>query len=289
MVAVAVIGSAVVGAGATIGASQTAASAEKSAASQAASVQENAAAQSNSLISGMFNTVQGELSPYISAGLGAVPGLDAAIQTGTTASNYINDNLSSLIAPINLTEAQLQQTPGYQFDLSQGEQAVTNSNVARGLGLSGAQLKGAESYATGLADNTYQTQFNIAQANATNTWNRLIGAAGLGTGAASTLAGLGTSAASSLAGNATTTGSTEANNLLNAGQAAAGGITGAANASAAASTAAGTGVTNASNSVSQYYLTNALLNGMNGGSIYNPSTSGPSIQSSLATPFYSGN
>ncbi len=60
--------------------------------------------------------------------------------------------------PQPMSEQQfLEQTPGYQFALSQGLKSVQSSAAARGLGVSGAALKGAAAYATGLADNTYQT------------------------------------------------------------------------------------------------------------------------------------
>lgn len=62
-----------------------------------------------------------------------------------------------------MTQAQLEQTPGYQFNLSQGLKATQSAAAAKGLGVSGAALKGAATYATGLADSTYQNQFNNAQ------------------------------------------------------------------------------------------------------------------------------
>ncbi len=58
--------------------------------------------------------------------------------------------------PQPMSEQQfLENTPGYQFALSQGLKSVQSGNIARGI--SGAALKGAAAYATGLADNTYQT------------------------------------------------------------------------------------------------------------------------------------
>lgn len=54
----------------------------------------------------------------------------------------------------------LEKTPGYQFAKQQGLQATQNSFAAQGLGQSGAALKGAASFATGLADQTYQSQFD---------------------------------------------------------------------------------------------------------------------------------
>lgn len=54
----------------------------------------------------------------------------------------------------------LQQDPGYQFRLQQGQQAVERSLAAQGLGQSGAALKAAQEYGQGLADQTYQDYFN---------------------------------------------------------------------------------------------------------------------------------
>ena len=57
----------------------------------------------------------------------------------------------------------MRQTPGYQFTLAQGLKATQSAAAARGLGVSGSALKGAGTYATGLADKTYLDQFNVAQ------------------------------------------------------------------------------------------------------------------------------
>lgn len=56
----------------------------------------------------------------------------------------------------------LENTPGYQFALTQGLKSTNNSLAAQGLGLSGAQAKGLSEYATGLADQTYGNQYNRA-------------------------------------------------------------------------------------------------------------------------------
>ncbi len=81
------------------------------------------------------------------------------------------------------TEAELVQTPGYKFTLNQGLRSVQNSAAARGLGTSGAALKGAADYATGLADNTLRTQADIYNANvnrtATNYGNNVARTAGI--------------------------------------------------------------------------------------------------------------
>lgn len=60
-----------------------------------------------------------------------------------------------------LTPEQLAQTPGYQFALAEGNKGIMASSAARGGLLSGASIKAAQRFATGLADNTYMNQANV--------------------------------------------------------------------------------------------------------------------------------
>ena len=158
-----IIGAGVIGAGATM-----------YGANKAASTQQQAAQQATQAQTQMFNQTAGYLQPYRAAGQNAL-----TQQQGMAAKGFS-------FAP---TMEQLQQTPGYQFALQQGENAVTNSSAARGLGTSSTALRGGADYASGLAANTYQQQYN----NALNTWqtnyNALSGISGQGESAA---AGTGT-------------------------------------------------------------------------------------------------
>jgi len=139
-----------------------------------------------------------------------------------------------------MNQAQLEKTPGYQFNLSQGERGVSLGAAAAGL--SGAQAKAAATYATGLADNTYQNQFNNANTNKNNAFNFLLGAAIPGVNAASTYAAAGTSAGNADVGNSQQVGANLSNNLTNAGQA-----------QAAANIATGQQVGNAFGAASKLY------------------------------------
>lgn len=64
--------------------------------------------------------------------------------------------------PFSFDAKDLENTPGYQFSLQQGLKGVQNQMASQGLGLSGAQLKGAESFAQGLASTTYNQQLQNA-------------------------------------------------------------------------------------------------------------------------------
>ena len=59
----------------------------------------------------------------------------------------------------NPTEEGLEATPGYQFTKAQGLESAQSGFAAQGLGSSGAALKGGVAYATGLADSTYNQQY----------------------------------------------------------------------------------------------------------------------------------
>jgi hypothetical protein len=224
MVALATLGAGVLGAGASIFGANTAANAQEKAAQIASNTQLT-----------MFNQLQQNAAPYIGAG-------DAANTT-------LESELPGLIAPINMNETALQQTPGYQFDLTQGLKATQNSAAARGLGISGAALKGAAGYATGLADNTYTTQFGIANTNRQTAYNMLSGQQSLGENAA---VGVG-------------------NTGVGVGAAVGQNTIGAGNAAAGAALNSGSAIGAGANTAAQGYLLNNLL--ANGGAGYNNSTS----------------
>ena len=115
--------------------------------------------------------------------------------TGQSANDQISNMGAFSFSP---TQAQLEATPGYQFNLSQGLKSTQNTYAAQGLGTSGAALKGAATYASGLADTTYQNQFK----NALDTYNtqlaKLQNQASLGENAAAQTGSFGTQTAANI-------------------------------------------------------------------------------------------
>lgn len=212
----AIIGASVLGGATTAIASGNAASAQKQAANQA-----NQTAQQ------FYGQSQQELQPYITGGQNAYGTLNQLLGVGSSGD------------PSQMQSA-LENLPGYQFTLNQGLKSTQNSAAARGLADSGAALKGAATYATGLANTNYGNYVNQLQ-NSANT----------GASAANALAGYGTQTAGNIGAN----------------------TVGAGNASAAASNATGAGITNATNNSLGgylYSLQNGLLNGNSGSSNSNP-------------------
>ena len=240
-----------IGAVGSMSAANTAAGASKDAANiQNQQVQESAA----------------RLQPYSDIGLAAGQQLQALNTEGFTAGqpNYLG--MAAGAQPDANTMAGVVNTPGYQFNLQQGLQSTQNAAAARGLGVSGAALKGAASYATGLADSTYQNQFanqqqifgnylnlnSAQQGNAQNLYSRLSGTASLGENAAATTGYQGVSAANN------------AGNYLNqGGQASAAGTVGAASAASGA-------INNGGNMyLQQQYLNQLSGTGKTGGYVDN--------------------
>lgn len=70
---------------------------------------------------------------------------------------------SPLYTPMVRNLAELQATPGYQFQLEQGLQGINQQAAARGGLLSGAQLKAANSFAQNQAATGFQAAWERAQ------------------------------------------------------------------------------------------------------------------------------
>lgn len=102
-------------------------------------------------------------------------------------------------SPITMDEASLEATPGYQFIKNQGQKSVQSGYAARGLGSSGAAMKGAANFVTGLADQTYNTRFEQERENRNDIFTRILGLAQTGEQASNSLAGLAGNAGSTIA------------------------------------------------------------------------------------------
>lgn len=216
------------------------------AAGNAADTQSAAARYAADIAAGQRAQTRADLTPYRAGG-------EAAL-------NALVPRLAGLTSPIVMDQASLEATPGYQFTRDQGLRAVQSAAAARGLGVSGAALKGAARYATGLADTTYDKRFANELASRTSNYNMLKGLVDLGENAAAMTGTL---------GNANTTAMTNA--LTSGAAASAAGDVGSANAISNALTGAGNSALN------YYYLQQLLARNRGGGgttydAAYNPAT-----------------
>lgn len=97
-----------------------------------------------------------------------------------------------LTETFNPTQQQLEQYPGYQFQLGQGDLALQNAASAGGSALSGPALKSLMSFNQGLAASNYGNYFNQFQQQQNNIFNRLSQIATIGQNAAGNLGSAGT-------------------------------------------------------------------------------------------------
>lgn len=173
-VAVAIGGAALIGGVASTVSANKAAGAAKSAANS--SIQE----QNNE-----YNQTRNDQAPWRTTGASALDqiaklyGLDTVDANGNTVKGTGKADFSSFST-----------SPDFQFNLGQGQDAINRSAAARGGLLSGAAVKAGETYATGLANQTFgdyvsrlsgvagagQAATNATQAAGTNMANQNSGA-----------------------------------------------------------------------------------------------------------------
>ena len=184
-----------------------------SAASDAANAQIQAANTASQTELSMFNQTQANEKPFMTAGQNSL----AALMQGLGLSSGSNGAVAngSLTAPFNY-----QASPGYAYQLQQGQQAVQNSAAARGGLNSGNTDMALQANAVGLAGQDYYTGLAANQAQQQQQYNMLQTLAGSGQNAAANLGALGSQTAQSIgsntlaAGNASAAGSVAQGNAL---------------------------------------------------------------------------
>lgn len=113
----------------------------------------------NTINSGVATANAGLSSDLATQTKNLQPYLDA----GSTGAKSLQDYALSKPTFTAPTAAEVQATPGYQFQLQQGSNAITNQAAAQGLSQGGNTLKALTQYGQGLAGTYYQNAFNNAQ------------------------------------------------------------------------------------------------------------------------------
>ena len=202
-------------------------------AKKAAQQQADAARYAADLQMQQFETTNQQNAPVRAAGYGALNTL-GSLGSGTygmydAQGNPIGTGVGSGYFTQQYTPEEFAKgiDPGYQFRLSQGQEATNRmANMGGGM-ISGNALKGQEDYTQNAASQEFTGAFNRFQTGRTNIYNTLAGIAGLGQQSLNTTANAGTTAAGN-AGNAiTAAGAAQAAGTVGSANALAGGITGA--------------------------------------------------------------
>lgn len=142
----------------------------------------------------------------------------AASEGGVAGSGGANTGgFGSLVQPF--TAADFTEDPGYQFALSQGQQALQRAQAAGGGLVSGAAVKALTDYNQGEADQQYQNAYDRYNTNQSNIYSRLTGQQGTGLSAVGTQSNAATGNATQVGdlltqeGNAAAAGDTQQGNI----------------------------------------------------------------------------
>lgn len=171
------IGGALIGSSAASSAAKTQSAAAQAAESGVLNATQSAQGnlqQAQGTLNNLWAGEQNNLNPYLTAGAQGVGSLSQAVAPGGSLSQQFT-------AP---TAQQAAATPGEQFMLQQGTQAVDRSAAAKGGLNTGATLQALTQYGQGLASTGYQQAYNNSlnafQTNHNNTLGGYLALAGIG-------------------------------------------------------------------------------------------------------------
>lgn len=170
-----------------------------------------------------FQRAQGALSPYSTAGTKSLDLLQSYLTGNAAQQAGVGGGGPSLISTFQPTQAQLEQTPGYQWARSQALGAMANSGAARGLGTSGNLVQQLGQTATGLASQTFQQQLQNYLTQNQQAYNMLYGPSQLGANAAQGIASAATGSAANIGNALTGAGTALGQGIMGQGNAMAGG------------------------------------------------------------------
>jgi hypothetical protein len=158
---------------------------------RAAKAQENAAQMSADATLTAQREALAAQQPFLQGGYAGTNRLQELLGVGgnTGAQGY-----GSLNEKFSFTPGDLTQTPGYQFQLQQGQETLDRKAAAGGGFYSGAALKASQGFGQDLASTTFDKEYNRAfnafQTDRANTLNPLQALAGQGQTAANNVSGI---------------------------------------------------------------------------------------------------
>ena len=171
-------------------------------AQDAAQTQADAANNASAQQMAMYNQNVQRLAPWTGAGQTALGNLQSLVGNGANG-----------IATSPFSAAMYQQSPGYQWQMDQGTQAVMNHAGALGGLNSGNTLKALQTYGQGLANQDYYQAANQYANWQNQIYNMTSGLSNTGANAAGMTAGLGANTATQIGSNMMGAG-----NAISAGQ-----------------------------------------------------------------------
>jgi len=165
---------------------------------RAAALEAQSAADQLKLQREIWEKQQADYKPYLEQGTYGINRLGDLMKKG---SGQLNNPFDTYLKSVGLAGGKFNtNNPQYQFLQQQGQQALDRNNAASGMGYSGSQLKAAQQFGQGLASQEYDKQYNRANSEFGDYYNRLAGLSQGGQQAAGSMANAGSNYASN-AGN----------------------------------------------------------------------------------------
>ena len=147
------------------------------ASSSAAGQQAGAANNATAMQQGMFNTIQGNMAPYMQQGQQSLSQLGGYMNASTSGGA---GGQPGLLHSFNASDLNANLAPNYQFQLGQGMGMLSNQNAATGGAGGGNAFTGEQAYVQNTAQNAYQNAYNNYNNNQQNIYSRLGNLASLG-------------------------------------------------------------------------------------------------------------
>lgn len=192
----------------------------------AANTQANAANQATQAQLAMFGQTQQNLQPWMGAGNVSLANLKGGLGLPSDTSGSMNWG-APLVAPFS--PGQYQQSPGFQFQQQQGNQAINANAAARGTYYAPATLQDLSKFQTGLLGNDYQQALQNYTGQQNSIFNKLSGLSSSGQNAAANLGTMGTNVGGQVGGNIIGAGNAQAAGQVGTANAISGGLSGAYN------------------------------------------------------------
>lgn len=150
----------------------------------------NTAADAARMQQQQYQQTRTDLQPWMQSGQMALSGLNqyAGLQSG----GGFDPNAPGMKA-FGLSD--FQASPAYQFNLQQGQQAIDKSANARGNFYAPQTLQDISKFSQGTASNEFNNAYNMYGQNQQNVWNRLYALSGTGQSAANQTGTFGAAAA----------------------------------------------------------------------------------------------
>jgi hypothetical protein len=175
--------------------------------SMSANKQSKSADKASQIQMDMFNRTQTNLQPWMQSGQAALGQLNAGTAPG-----------GQFMQPFSLDK--FHESPGYQFNLQQGQQALDKASAARGNFYAPQTLQDTAKFSQGLASNEFNNAYNMYNQDQGNIFNRLFAMSGSGQNAAANIGGFGTNAANNVASNTIGSGNAQGAGIMGIGNAA---------------------------------------------------------------------